>query len=54
MLSLLHGYSIPEIAALLDLRYEATKKRLYRGRDELHERLRGDPRCRELFEEVLR
>lgn len=51
VLSLLHGYSVPEIAAMLDLNYEATKKRLYRGRDEFHRRLAGDPRCAEFFGE---
>ncbi len=49
VLSLLHGYSVPEIAAMLDLNYEAAKKRLYRGRDEFHRRLARDPRCAEFF-----
>ncbi len=54
VLSVVHGYSIPEIAAMLDLNYEAAKKRLYRGRDEFHRRLRRDPRCSEFFGEEPR
>jgi len=41
----LHGYTVPEIAAMLDLSFEAAKKRLHRGRRTLFERLRDDPLC---------
>lgn len=46
----LHGYTVPEIAAMLDLSFEATKKRLHRGRRELYRRLRDDPLCAGFFE----
>ena len=49
-LSLLHGYTTPEIAALMEIQLEAAKKRLQRGRKELEERLRRDPACRDYFE----
>lgn len=41
-LSLLYGYTIPEISAVMELSYEAAKKRLYRGRAELMKRLERD------------
>jgi DNA-directed RNA polymerase specialized sigma24 family protein len=43
VLVLVHGYSVPEVAAILELSYAAAKKRLYRGRRELTVRLRDDP-----------
>lgn len=39
----LHGYTVPEIAAMLEISFEAAKKRLHRGRRELHQRLKDDP-----------
>ena len=50
VLNLLHGYTTPEIAALLGLSLEAAKKRLQRGKKELEARLRRDPACRGYFE----
>ena len=43
-LSLLYGYSVPEISAVMELSYEAAKKRLYRGRAQLMQRLLRDTR----------
>ncbi len=43
VLSMVHGYRIEEIAAILELSYEAAKKRLLRGRRALLQRLRDDP-----------
>ncbi|MBW2533773.1 MAG: sigma-70 family RNA polymerase sigma factor [Deltaproteobacteria bacterium] len=54
VLSMLHGYTVPEIAAMLDIRFEAAKKRLQRGRRELLARVRKDPRCREALLEMAR
>jgi len=50
VLHLLHGYSVAEVAALLDLRFETAKKRLLRGRRALMKRLKRDPVCREALE----
>ncbi len=49
VLSLLHGYTIPEISAMLEVGYDATGKRLQRGKQALKERLRRDPACRSFF-----
>ena len=37
-----HGYTVPEIAAMLEIGFEAARKRLHRGRKELRRRLDGD------------
>ena len=51
VLALAHGYTVPEIAKVLDISTEAAKKRLQRGRLELLTRLRGDPRfCGQMSE----
>lgn len=52
VLNVLHGYTVPEISALTDVDFEATKKRLQRGRSNLQRRLRRDPACRAVFEGV--
>jgi len=54
VLSVLHGYTVPEIAALLDLSYDAAKKRLQRGRNDLTARLERDPACRQAIRELKR
>jgi RNA polymerase sigma-70 factor (ECF subfamily) len=54
VLSVLHGYSVPEIAALLDLSYDAAKKRLQRGRADLMSRLERDRVCRQAIRELKR
>ena len=50
----LHGYTVPEIAAMLEISFEATKKRLHRGRRELHQRLRDDPYLADVLRELGR
>jgi len=54
VLHLLHGYTVPEVAAMLELSFEATKKRLLRGRRMLMDRLTKDPQCREILGEMGR
>ena len=54
VLALLHGYTVPEIAVILDISFEAAKKRLFRGRRELLGLLQRDPYCREILEEMGR
>lgn len=54
ILSLVQGYSVPEVAAILELSFEATKKRLLRGRRALEKRLRHDPRCQDLMGGMMR
>lgn len=54
VLVLAHGYSVPEVAAILEISYEAAKKRIYRGRRELTRRLKDDPYFRQLREEMER
>jgi RNA polymerase sigma-70 factor, ECF subfamily len=49
VLHLLHGYTVPEVAAMLELSFEATKKRLLRGRKLLLDRLQKDPQCQEIL-----
>ncbi len=53
VLHMLHGYTVPEIAAMLEISFEAAKKRLQRGRRALIARLQRHPACRELLQEVL-
>ncbi|MBW2277193.1 MAG: sigma-70 family RNA polymerase sigma factor [Deltaproteobacteria bacterium] len=54
VLSVLHGYSVPEIAAIMGISFDAAKKRLQRGRQDLTARLKRDPRCREAIREFVR
>ena len=53
VLALAHGYTVPEIAKVLDISSEAAKKRLQRGRMELLTRLKGDPRFSGQMSELL-
>ena len=48
ILSLIHGYTVSEIATALGCSIEAAKKRLQRGRVELGKRLEKDPYCSEI------
>ncbi len=50
----LHGYTVPEIAAMLEISFEAAKKRLHRGRRELHLRLQDDPYLATVLRELGR
>ena len=54
VLSLLQGYSVPEIAAILDLSLDTAKMRLRRGRRDLLARLKRDPQCGEALKELVR
>jgi RNA polymerase sigma-70 factor (ECF subfamily) len=54
VLSLLQGYSVPEIAAILDLSLDTAKMRLRRGRRDLLSRLKRDPQCAEALRELVR
>jgi DNA-directed RNA polymerase specialized sigma24 family protein len=54
VLALLHGYTVPEIAVILDIGFEAAKKRLLRGRRELLDSLEQDPYCRAILAEMGR
>ena len=54
ILSLIHGYTVSEIATALGCNIEAAKKRLQRGRLELGKRLKKDPYCQEMLKEVGR
>lgn len=49
VLHLLHGYTSSEVAVLLDVKFDAARKRILRGRKELMRRLKRDPRCREML-----
>lgn len=54
MLAVVHRYSVPEIAAMLDITRDAAKKRVQRGRRELIARLKKDPYCRDALSEMGR
>ena len=54
VLSMVLGYTVPEIAGLLGLGVEATKKRLLRGRRQLVKRVQRDPICRQALLEMGR
>jgi RNA polymerase sigma-70 factor (ECF subfamily) len=54
VLSLFQGYTVPEIAALLDLSFDAAKMRLRSGRRDLMKRLKTDPYCRQAILELGR
>ncbi len=51
VLTLVHGYSVPEVAAMLEQGFEAVKKQVQRGKSELRDRLRRDPACVALLRE---
>jgi RNA polymerase sigma-70 factor, ECF subfamily len=53
VLSLLQGYSVPEIAAILDLSLDTAKMRLRRGRRDLMSRLKKDPQCADAIRELV-
>ena len=53
VLALAHGYTASEIAQLLDISIEATKKRQQRGRMELLTRLKQDPHFYGLMEKQM-
>ncbi len=53
VLSILHGYTLAEVAALMDISKHAAKKRLYRGRRELLDRLIQDPYCRDTLKGMV-
>jgi RNA polymerase sigma-70 factor, ECF subfamily len=52
VLSVLHGYASSEIAAMLDISFFATKKRLERAERLIIDYLRKDPACTETLEEL--
>ena len=54
VLVLLHGYSVPEVAIILDVRFETAKKRIHRARRELVELLRKDAYFQALSRELGR
>jgi RNA polymerase sigma-70 factor (ECF subfamily) len=54
ILSLVHGYTVSEIASALGCSIEAAKKRLQRGRLALDKRLERDPLCQEMIQEAGR
>lgn len=54
VLSLFQGYTVPEIAAMLDLSFDTAKMRLRRGRRDLMRRLKNDPYCEEAIRELVR
>jgi RNA polymerase sigma factor (sigma-70 family) len=54
VLHMLHGYTIPEIAAMLEIEVETAKKRLQRGRRGLLQRLRRDPSCSGMHPAAMR
>jgi RNA polymerase sigma factor (sigma-70 family) len=51
VLHLVHGYTVAEVAAIMDIRLEATRKRLLRGKKELVRRVSMDPACRRVLVE---
>ena len=54
VLSLYQGYTVPEIAALLDLSFDTAKMRLRRGRSDLLKRIKRDAYCAEAIRELSR
>ncbi len=54
VLSLYQGYTVPEIAALLDVSFDTAKMRLRRGRADLLKRIKNDPYCAEAIRELSR
>jgi RNA polymerase sigma-70 factor (ECF subfamily) len=54
VLSLVEGYSLPEIALVLSCSVEAARKRLFRGRQALVIMIQKDPYCRQILKELLK
>ncbi len=54
ILSLYQGYTVPEIAALLDVSFDTAKMRLRRGRSDLLKRIKKDAYCAEAIRELSR
>ncbi len=54
ILSLLHGYTVSEIAAILDVSFDTAKKRLWHGRKEILRRVSKDPYCVQVLREMGR
>lgn len=54
VLFVLQGYTVPEIAEMMDENLHTTKKRVLRGRRKLVKQLRHDPVCREAMRELSR
>ncbi len=52
VLSLYQGYTVPEIAALLDVSFDTAKMRLRRGRSDLLKRIKHDAYCAEAIREL--
>lgn len=52
ILQLAHGYTVPEVAAMLGIAFAAAQKRLYRARRQLLARVKKDPYCSELLREM--
>jgi len=53
VLSLVEGYTVPEIAHVLGCSVNATRKRLYRARQALVSRVQKDPYCRHALKELI-
>lgn len=54
ILQLAHGYTVPEVAAMLGIGFPTAQKRLYRGRRQLLARVKKDRYCTELLCEMKR
>ncbi len=54
VLSLYQGYTVPEIAALLDVSFDTAKMRLRRGRSDLLKRIKNDAYCAEAIRGLSR
>lgn len=54
ILQLAHGYTVPEVAAMLGISFASAQKRLYRGRRQLLVRVKKDRYCTELLREMKR
>jgi RNA polymerase sigma-70 factor, ECF subfamily len=51
-LSLVQGYTVSEIALIVNCNVETAKKRLLRGRQNLVSRIQKDPYCRQILKET--
>jgi RNA polymerase sigma-70 factor, ECF subfamily len=54
VLSLVQGHTVKEISVLEGCTVETAKKRLFRGRKQLVERLQKDPYCRQMIKEIVK